>query len=80
MPALCPYRSLAKTGRCWVIEGIYWISYSLTTLPIIACQHVLSFKIERGLIFADRFNKARHIKKHQRASVFFHKACLFHGA
>ena len=31
-----PYPALAKVGRRWVIEGSYWISYSLTTPPIIS--------------------------------------------
>jgi len=36
LPAPRPYPSLAKAGRRWVIEGTYWISYSLTTPPIIS--------------------------------------------
>jgi hypothetical protein len=31
-----PYPSLAKAGRRWIIEGSYWISYSLTTPPVIS--------------------------------------------
>ena len=27
---------LAKVGRRWIIEGSYWISYSLTTPPVIS--------------------------------------------
>src|ERR1700691_4614092 len=30
LPAPRPYPSLAKAGRCWIIAGTYWISYSLT--------------------------------------------------
>jgi plasmid stabilization system protein ParE len=36
LPAPRPYPALAKAGRRWVIEGSYWISYSLTTPPIIS--------------------------------------------
>ena len=36
LPAPRPYPSLAKAGRRWVIEGSYWISYSLTTPPVIS--------------------------------------------
>jgi plasmid stabilization system protein ParE len=36
LPAPRPYPSLAKTGRRWIIEGAYWISYSLTTPPVIS--------------------------------------------
>jgi hypothetical protein len=36
LPAPRPYPSLAKAGRCWIIEGTYWISYSLTTPPVIS--------------------------------------------
>ena len=32
-PAPRPYPALAKAGRRWIIEGPYWISYSLTTPP-----------------------------------------------
>ena len=31
-----PYPALAKAGRRWIIEGTYWISYSLTTPPTIS--------------------------------------------
>jgi plasmid stabilization system protein ParE len=31
-----PYPALAKAGRRWVIEGRYWVSYSLTTPPVIS--------------------------------------------
>ena len=31
-----PYPALAKAGRRWIIEGTYWISYSLTTPPVIS--------------------------------------------
>jgi plasmid stabilization system protein ParE len=31
-----PYPSLAKAGCRWTIEGTYWISYSLTTPPVIS--------------------------------------------
>jgi len=36
LPAPRAYPSLAKAGRRWVIEGTYWISYGLTTPPIIS--------------------------------------------
>ena len=36
LPAPRPYPSLAKAGRRWIIEGTYWISYSLTTPPVIS--------------------------------------------
>jgi plasmid stabilization system protein ParE len=36
LPAPRPYPSLAKAGRRWIIEGAYWISYSLTTPPVIS--------------------------------------------
>ena len=35
-PAPRPYPALAKAGRRWIIEGAYWISYSLTTPPVIS--------------------------------------------
>jgi plasmid stabilization system protein ParE len=31
-----PYPALAKADRRWIIEGSYWISYSLTTPPVIS--------------------------------------------
>jgi plasmid stabilization system protein ParE len=31
-----PYPSLKRLGRRWIIEGRYWISYSLTTPPVIS--------------------------------------------
>jgi len=36
LPAPRPYPALAKAGRRWIIEGNYWISYSLTTPPVIS--------------------------------------------
>jgi plasmid stabilization system protein ParE len=36
LPAPRPYPALAKAGRRWVVEGSYWISYSLTTPPVIS--------------------------------------------
>jgi plasmid stabilization system protein ParE len=36
IPAPRPYSGLAKAGRRWIIEGSYWISYSLTTPPVIS--------------------------------------------
>ena len=31
-----PYPALKRHGRRWVIEGRYWISYSLTKPPVIS--------------------------------------------
>lgn len=31
-----PYLALKRHGRRWIIEGRYWISYSLTTPPTIS--------------------------------------------
>ena len=36
LPVPRPYPALAKAGRRWIIEGSYWISYSLTTPPVIS--------------------------------------------
>jgi plasmid stabilization system protein ParE len=36
LPAPRPYPGLKKAGRRWVIEGSYWISYSLTIPPVIS--------------------------------------------
>ncbi len=36
LPAPRPYPALAKVGRRWIIEGSYWISYSLTPPPVIS--------------------------------------------
>jgi plasmid stabilization system protein ParE len=36
LPAPRPYPTLANTGRRWIIEGAYWISYSLTKPPVIS--------------------------------------------
>jgi hypothetical protein len=36
LPPPRPYPALAKAGRRWIIEGRYWISYSLTAPPIIS--------------------------------------------
>jgi len=36
LPAPRPSPSLARHGRRWIIEGQYWISYSLTTPPVIS--------------------------------------------
>ncbi len=31
-----PYPALKRIGRRWIIEGRYWISYSLTAPPVIS--------------------------------------------
>lgn len=31
-----PYPALKRHGRRWIIEGRYWISYSLTVPPVIS--------------------------------------------
>ncbi len=31
-----PYPALARDGRLWIIEGRYWISYSLMRPPVIS--------------------------------------------
>lgn len=31
-----PYPALKRDDRRWIIEGRYWISYSLTTPPVIS--------------------------------------------
>ncbi|RYI17240.1 MAG: type II toxin-antitoxin system RelE/ParE family toxin [Acetobacteraceae bacterium] len=36
LPAPRPYPALANVGRRWIIEGSYWIAYSLTTPPVIS--------------------------------------------
>ena len=36
LPAPRPYPALAKAGRRWIIEGAYWICYSVTTPPVIS--------------------------------------------
>ncbi len=36
LPAPRPYPALAKVGRRWIMEGTYWISYSLTNPPVIS--------------------------------------------
>jgi plasmid stabilization system protein ParE len=36
LPAPRPYPALAKAGRRWIVEGSYWISYSLTTPPVVS--------------------------------------------
>lgn len=36
LPAPRPYPSLARHGRRWIIGGRYWISYSLTSPPVIS--------------------------------------------
>lgn len=36
LPAPRPYPALAKAGRRWIIEGHYWIAYSLTKPSIIS--------------------------------------------
>ena len=36
LAALRPYPSLKRLGRRWIIERRHWISYSLTTPPVIA--------------------------------------------
>jgi len=36
LPAPRPYPALKRFGRRWIIEGRYWISYSLTSPPIIS--------------------------------------------
>jgi plasmid stabilization system protein ParE len=36
LPAPRPYPALAKAGRRWIIEGAYWISFSLTIPPVIS--------------------------------------------
>jgi plasmid stabilization system protein ParE len=36
LPAPRPYPSLAQHGRRWIVEGRYWLSYSLTKPPVIS--------------------------------------------
>ena len=36
LPSPRPYPALAKVGRRWIVEGSYWISYSLTAPPVIS--------------------------------------------
>lgn len=36
LPAPRPYPALAKVGRRWIVEGSYWIAYSLTDPPVIS--------------------------------------------
>ncbi len=36
LPAPRPYPALARPGRRWIIEGRYWIAYSLTSPPVIS--------------------------------------------
>jgi plasmid stabilization system protein ParE len=36
MPAPRFNPGLAKAGRRWIVDGGYWISYSLTTPPVIS--------------------------------------------
>ena len=36
LPAPRPYPALAREGRRWIIEGRYWIAYSLTVPPVIS--------------------------------------------
>jgi plasmid stabilization system protein ParE len=36
LPAPRPYPTLAAAGRRWIVEGSYWISYSLGTPPVIS--------------------------------------------
>jgi plasmid stabilization system protein ParE len=31
-----PYPALARTGRLWIIEGRYWISYTSMNPPVIS--------------------------------------------
>ena len=35
LPSPRPYPDLARTGRAWTKAGRYWISYSLTSPPVI---------------------------------------------
>jgi plasmid stabilization system protein ParE len=36
LPAPRPYPALAKPGRRWIVEGSYWIAYTLTNPPVIS--------------------------------------------
>jgi plasmid stabilization system protein ParE len=36
LPAPRPYPALARPGRRWMVEGSYWIAYSLTNPPVIS--------------------------------------------
>jgi hypothetical protein len=36
LPSPRPYPALARPGRRWIIEGHYWIAYSLTSPPVIS--------------------------------------------
>jgi len=36
LPAPRPYPSLARPGRRWIREGVYWISYATTDPPVIS--------------------------------------------
>ncbi len=31
-----PYPALERPGRRWIVEGQYWVSYSLTSPPVIS--------------------------------------------
>jgi plasmid stabilization system protein ParE len=36
LPAPRPYPALKRPGRGWIIEGRYWMSYTLTRPPVIS--------------------------------------------
>jgi plasmid stabilization system protein ParE len=42
-----PYPALRRPGRRWIIEGRYWVSYSLTSPPVISGVFYVTSDIPR---------------------------------
>jgi hypothetical protein len=44
-----PYPALKRAGRYWLVEGRYWISYSLVTPPVISGVYYVTADIPARL-------------------------------
>ncbi len=47
LPAPRPYPALRRLGRRWIIEGRYWVSYSLNPSPVISSVFYVTADIPR---------------------------------
>ncbi len=49
LPAPRPYPVLSRPGRRWILEGRYWVSYRLTTPPVISGVFYVTADIPRRI-------------------------------
>jgi plasmid stabilization system protein ParE len=49
LPAPRPYPALARPGRAWIKVGRYWITYSITSPPVILAVFYATANIPRRI-------------------------------